>query len=278
MVSFLFFQCHQDWNETPKEKIIEPNFPVDIKQWGESVASKLNCVITEAKQRNTLKSIHVISLENANSEIFDDFNTSLSEFSKNQLNILKLIAVARSESDSYIEFSNNLSEINDKIYKTVPKAEQEKLFYITSALYYGLKEINELVKRGFIYGNPEGVTNNTVSELKSSNALTFAPPGLEFNYCTEVYDWPDRIPENCKTGSWWKNPDILATLWAVGLIEPTPVGEAVALIATGIVGSYLIITRAECVNKYVHCKMYSSRTDCDNCLHYCVVQGYWNCN
>ena len=257
MVSFLFFQCQKNWIETPPEKIIEPNFPVAIKQWGESFASNLHCATIEAKQKNTLKSVTISSFKIVNNEKFDEFNASLQQFSKEQLRIFELIAKARSESDSYIAFSSKLADINDEIYRTIPQVEQEKLLYITSALYHGLKEINNLVRDGILPGNHErgDVSFSSMVRLKSGN-----------------------VESNPDDGSWWDNPESLAGIWAIAIVEPTPIGEAVALVATGIIGSYLVITSAECINKYVDCKLYSSRSDCANCLHFCVVQGYWNCN
>ncbi len=278
VISFLFFQCQQGWIETPKTEIIEPNFPIEIKQWGESFASNLNCATVEAKQKNILKRATISSLENANCGKFDEFNASLSQFSKKQLRILESIAVARIESDSYITFSNILADINDEIYKTIPKTEQEKLLYITSALYYGLKEINNLVSDGVLLKNHESVNDSELTRLKSINTSTLGPPGLEFNYCTELYDYPERIPENCKNGPWWKNPDLLAAIWTIAIAEPTPAGETIALIVTGVYGSYLILTRAECIQEYYNCRKYTNKSNCDDCLHYCVVQGYWNCN
>ena len=118
-------------------------------------------------------------------------------------------------------------------------------------------EINNLVREGVLPGNAEGsgVTLSSLSRLKSASN-----------------EGDPNSP------SWWSNPSSLATVWAIAIAEPTPVGEAVATVLTGIVGSYLVITRAECISKYVNCKLYSSNTNCSDCLHFCVVQGYWNCN
>lgn len=257
MVSFLFNQCQKDWIETPKEEIKEAYFPQEIQVWGETFASNMNCATIEAKQKKMLKSADVFLQENTSAIKIQHFNESLSSFSKKQLEILELIAEAKSKSDSYIAFSNRLVQINEEIYKTIPKAEQEKLLYITSALYYGLKEINNLVRDGIIPGNHEGgdVSLSTMVRLKSA----------------AVEDDPDE-------GSWWNDPSSLAGIWAIAIAEPTPIGEAVALVATGIIGSYYVLTRADCINEYVNCKLYTSNTNCSDCLHYCIVKGDWNCN
>jgi hypothetical protein len=257
MVSVLFFQCQKNWIETKKVEITEPNFPVEINGWGESFASNLNCAIVEANQNQLLKSANISSFERIANEKFEKFNSGLSKFSQKQLEILGEIAEARNKSKSYIAFSNRLSQINEEIYKTVPIEEQEKLFYITSALYHGLKEINKLVKDGILPGKAEGddVTLSSIVRLKSAN--TESDPG---------------------SSSWWNDPNSLATVWAIAIAEPTPVGEAVATVLTGIVGSYLVITRADCISEYVYCKTFTSKTNCGDCLHYCIVQGNWNCN
>jgi len=66
---------------------------------------------------------------------------------------------------------------------------------------------------------------------------------------------------------------IFATIWALANMEPTPIEEAVAVVLTGIVGSYLVLTKAECIEEYVYCKLYTSNNNCGDCLHFCVVQG-----
>lgn len=257
MVSSLFYQCQKDWVETPKEEIKEAYFPHEIQDWGESFASNMNCATVEAKQKKMLKSADIFLQENTSVKKIDNFNASLLGFSKKQLQILELIAHAKSKSDSYIAFSNRLVQINDEIYKTIPKAEQEKLLYITSALYYGLKEINNLVRDGIIPGNHEG------GDVSLASMVRLKSGGVE--------DDPDE-------DSWWDNPSSLAGIWAIAIAEPTPIGEAVALVATGIIGSYYVLTRADCINEYVDCKLYTSNNNCSDCLHYCIVKGDWNCN
>jgi len=257
MVSFLFLKCEQEPIESPKNDIIESTFPNEINEWGKSFAANLNCATIEAKQNQQLKNVNISSHVSVNYEKIDEFNSSVSKFSKKQLEILGKIAKAKNKSKSYIAFSKRLAKINNEIHKNVPKNEQDRLFYITSALYYGLKEINNLVRDGVLPGNPEGegLTLSSLVRLKCANT--------------------EEDPEE---SSWWNDPESLAGVWALAVAEPTPVGEAVALVLTGIVGSYYVITRADCIAAYVDCVLYSSNNNCSDCLHYCIVQGNWNCN
>lgn len=71
----------------------------------------------------------------------------------------------------------------------------------------------------------------------------------------------------------------LATVWEIALVEPSPIGEIVAFLLTVGYVSYFIVTRADCIEKYVDCKDYSAYPSLSGaCLNYCIVQGYWNCN
>lgn len=258
MVSFLFLKCQQEQiDPPPKNDVIELKFPNEIKEWGELFAANLSCATVEAKQNQLLKSVNTLSLESANYANFDEFNKNLSKFSKKQLEIFGKIVKAKNKSKSYIAFSKKLAKINDEIYETVPVNEQDRLLYITSTLYFGLKEINKLVKDGVLPGNSEGAEVTLSSLVRLKSATTEEDPDEE---------------------SWWNDPESLATVWALAIAEPTPIGEGVALVLTGIVGSYYVITRADCISAYVDCVLYSSNNNCSDCLHYCIVQGDWNCN
>ena len=78
----------------------------------------------------------------------------------------------------------------------------------------------------------------------------------------------------CGDTSWWNDPNAFATIWVIALAEPTPIGEGVALALTGIVGTYYVLTRLDCIEAYTDCKMYTSNFPCDNCFRFCIVQGY----
>ncbi|QTD36469.1 hypothetical protein JL193_09910 [Polaribacter batillariae] len=74
-------------------------------------------------------------------------------------------------------------------------------------------------KKGLISGKPEGIENGlTLSRLKFGFNLAYAQS------------------ESGGDGSWWNDPSAFGTMWTLALAEPTPIGEAVAGIVTGIVG------------------------------------------
>ncbi len=207
----------------------------------------MNYAIIEAEQGRMSGKTNTFLEKNNSVEKISLFDTGLLSFSKEELKVLKMIANARSESNSYVAFSNKLIEINAQIHKTIPKTKQENLFYITAALYYGLKEINNFAKnktvvRGYEDGN---VSPTPKVRLKSG-----------------------KIEDN-SGGSWWNDPSYLASVWAVAVVEPTPIGKAVAVVLTGIVGSYYVLTRADCIDEFVSCKLYSNNDNCADCLHYC---------
>lgn len=300
MVSFLFFQCQKDWIEETKEEIIEPYFPQESKEWGQLFASNLNYATKQAKQqkikfndkeqiylstqmssidflqKNRLKSAKVSFLEQdlceINHKATEHLKNNVFSLSEKQEEILELIANAKKESDSYIAFSNRLAEINDLILKIVPDKEQSRLFFVTSTLYYGLKEINNLVSEGIIPGTPEGesLTLSSLVRLKSTN-----------------------IEDDTDGGSWWCNDDsgsMLASVWLIALAEPTPAGEIVATGATIIIGGILLyefigscidyiennIDVDECIQLYVICTDNTPYYPCDDCLHFCRSNGYWD--
>lgn len=125
---------------------------------------------------------------------------------------------------------------------------------MVAALYYGLKEIDNLIKSGVIIYR----AINPVSRLQSANIET----------------GPSR-------GNWWSDQRFLASVWVVAIAEPTPVGEVVAITLSAIAASYLIVKMTErvtmCINRYVMCQEDTPWLDCYFCLRYCTAQGVWNC-
>lgn len=264
-----FYQCsNEPANEIPnKNVIIEHHYPEDITTLGQTFARAINEVATKKALGNyNTKKIAIVNKERLEEKMMKSLNKSgLENFSKEQLNILRLLAVTRKSSRSYTEFSNRLNQINERIYLTVPEPEQKKLLQITGMLYYGLKEINELAKKGIVSGKPEGVENSlTLSRIKLGLELAHAQSENIDDYDNE---------------SWWNDNSWLSGVWAVALVEPTPVGEAVAIIVSIGVASYYILTRADCIDEYEDCIQYSANPrDCYACFRYCTAQGVWNCN
>ncbi len=85
LVSLLFLKCEQELFEPPKNEIIELTFPNEINEWGKSFAASLNCAAVKAMQNKQLKNANILSRGNVNHEKFDEFNSSVSKFSKKQL-------------------------------------------------------------------------------------------------------------------------------------------------------------------------------------------------
>ena len=238
---------------------VEQNYSENFIAVGESFAQKIRKIIVEQQ-----KLPKTISFNRKITKTLEKESDFIHKFTEKQLKIFSKIALAKQESKSYIVFSNKLSEINKEIL-TLPKSEQNDLLYITSILYYGLKEINEMAKEGLIIGKPEGTGNGlTLARLKKGLIMANSENG------------------NSESGnnedSWWSNQTWLGTVWAIAVAEPTPVGEAIAGVATVAVAGYYAITRAECISKYYDCRMYDSpEKDCSTCLQYCITQGDWNC-
>ena len=249
----VFYSCQKTEEDT---SLIEQDYSKEIAVAGENFAKQLRKIITEKQFRR-----ESLDFNRKISKSLEIKNSSIEKFSTKQLTILSKIALAKQESKSYITFSNELSEINKEILN-LPKTEQTDLLYITSILYYGLREINEMAKEGLITGAPEG-KNISLTLARLKRGLIAA------NF---------ENPENGDNNSWWDNNSWLGAVWGVALIEPTPIGEAVAGAITGVVASYYVLTRAECIAKYVDCRNYDSyKKPCSDCLHYCIVQGNWNC-
>ncbi len=251
------YSCQK--GEDRNEPLIEQNYSEDFTIVGEKFAQKIRKIVTEKQ-----KLPKTASFERKVATTLEKESDFILKFTEQQLKIFSKIALAKQESKSYIAFSNKLSEINKEIL-TLPKSEQNDLFYITSTLYYGLKEINEMAKEGIITGKPEGIGNGlTLARLEKRPIMANSENG--------------NSESNNNEGSWWSNQAWLGAIWTIAIAEPTPVGEAVAGVITGAVAGYYAITRAECISKYVDCRTYDSpKKDCSSCLRYCITQGNWNC-
>jgi len=71
---------------------------------------------------------------------------------------------------------------------------------------------------------------------------------------------------------------ILEPIWFWALAEPTCFGEIIALIASAGIVSYIVLTRSDCIEKYVQCAgKGADRNICSDCLQYCLAQEDWYC-
>ncbi len=74
----------------------------------------------------------------------------------------------------------------------------------------------------------------------------------------------------------------LSAVWAVALVEPTPVGEVVATVVTAAVVVKVVVDKVidvkYCIDKYNDCIEYSKYPNkCYDCFRYCTGQGIWRC-
>ena len=71
---------------------------------------------------------------------------------------------------------------------------------------------------------------------------------------------------------------VLEPIWFWALAEPTCFGEIIALIASAGIVSYIVLTRSDCIEKFVQCAgKGAGRNICSDCLQYCLAQEYWYC-
>lgn len=149
----------------------------------------------------------------------------------------------------------------------MPELQQERLFNITAALYYGMHELQDLEAQGLIIPTPNREVKIAAVKSRSESGST--------------------LSGNCR--------QILATAWAIAVGEPTPAGEIVAMVTTVIVGGILMyevwlcggsssggsssdINEAYCQRRYLECleKNYQYGTyRCEPCYRYCQTNGVW---
>lgn len=169
--------------------------------------------------------------------------------------------------------------ITEKIHTNVPKAEQKDLLLLVGTLYYGLGEVNELVRKGIIKASSEGKPRKITLNMSSGPVPVYGiacPTGHQYDFC--VNDCVPIAYVECDSPTepgWWDDINFLAAVWAIAITEPTPFGEAVASALTVIIGAYLILSRTECIENYVECVFDNPSPSCADCLHFCVVQGFW---
>ncbi|MBR2359447.1 MAG: hypothetical protein IKA75_03400 [Bacteroidaceae bacterium] len=182
-------------------------------------------------------------------------------------------------SSSSIDLLNRLVILRNDICLYVPEFEQERLLYVISVLYYGIKMILELEAEGLMLNTPYNY-----HKLQLSNIKTRA----------EMGSIATVVPEGCRS--------FLATVWTIAVGEPTPLGDIVAIVSTIYVGGVMVYeiiacTKEQseeeenleyCTNKYIECtdtkpdwaKEHSGGfgySICNRCLEYCINQKYWQC-
>jgi len=265
-----------------------PIFPENSKDFGVEVA---NCI------NHAIKGFHKSGIDYSNAEVNSDFrhrfykdyfqnfpnvNTDegkqiidhqfsasvhsrgLSNLTDIQLSVIDMITSECAKSVTYDDFYDVICKINAKICESVPDIQQERLYNITSALYYGMREIQRLESNGYIIPTPN-------REIKSAVAKSRSESG-------------GSVGGTCRT--------VLATTWAIALGEPSPFGEIVASVITVAVAGVLMYEVLLCPagssnggsstdDRWNYCQFkfsrcYSPRPDaCGTCLQYCMQQGSW---
>lgn len=162
------------------------------------------------------------------------------------------------------EFFRELKIINKEIHQ-LPTIEQERVFNMSAALYYGLREIQRLRREGLMA--PKGMYGSIVPRLKSSSE-----EGGGEGDCTET-ESAIAIPVGTEIFIEGLKYVVKESLW-------------VAARAVFVIGACLILTSSssdcdgfanECASK--QWKLENGqwiRMDCTVCRNFCLSNGYWN--
>jgi hypothetical protein len=276
------------FNETQNENL---NFPSYADNYGKSVAKEVRNMVTNLNKMNVdysnasnsiafkeqfyenLYKINPIMVKNTdvinnlpqmNPTVFAERVRNLTDV---QLEFIQRIIKECEGSKSYQELSQRLIAINEDIYSAVPDIQQERLFYITAVLYYGVNEIQNLEKQGQMLKIPQ----NDIQRIRLKSGNNESGGGIS-GWCRKF----------------------LATVWVIAIGEPTPAGEVVASVVTVILGSVLLyevitcsssssssnyyISNAECGVKYAECVEDGiPQSQCYSCFVYCQGQHIWTC-
>lgn len=167
-----FLSCSYDENnDNERETTVQPRFPEKNIKWGNLFAKTITNATKrlESNKENDPAIVFNLIEKNinnfyniqkdpksilANKQSTKEYNKRITDILvKNarsltllQNEVLNQIDDAKSKSQSFTEFTKRLVKINDKIYSDVPKKEQEKLFFVTSTLYFGFKAIDDFHK------------------------------------------------------------------------------------------------------------------------------------
>lgn len=279
--TFVTLNCCSDFGSSNQLHETGLLLPKDIEEFGESVADNL---------RSTVISMHKSGIDYSDADDSEDFlNRYYSDFChanpimndpiyKSQLEALSdpqiflqgymaLTEIQKEfinriiedveNSSSYEEIHKNLIRINKDIYSDVPEIQQERLLKIVSVIFFCCTELQNLEKQGQMIPTPQ-------SELRRIKTRS------------EFDDIEDNWGSTCRT--------FLATVWAIAVGEPTPLGEIVAAVYTVYIAGRLFYEVVVCnrsSSNYNYCQerfedCYSPIPDgCSQCLQYCLQHGYW---
>lgn len=279
----LFCQCSETEFETDyATKEQEVNFPDAARQFGLTVAKELNGAIRNLHKKgadysNANETVNfkekfyndffkaspsAIKTRSTVSEVQispEEFARRVNNLTKAQLDFIDRIIKECSVSTSYPDYYTRLIKINNDIYNSVPKIQQDRLFNVTSVLYYAMKEMQNLEQKGFTIPNPRSNIQQVLVKTRSESG------GGNFG-------------DTCRK--------FLATTWAIAIGEPTPAGEVVASLVTVFVAGvwlYEVVVCSKtnlnydfCQEKWENCwAPPSTINNCEQCYRFCVQQGFW---
>ncbi len=170
------------------------------------------------------------------------------------------------KSNGIDEYKEGLYNLLDEVNKVNIKEQEKhkKIIYLKTQIAFA----------DFISSNPDLFPPPIFSQEKYSKRMVNiprcrgdedCPKGM---VCCEGYCRYPTASDMC--------PAWLGTMWCVAVAEPTPIGEGVSTVVTGIVAGYYILTRSECIAEYVKCtERNNAYENCSMCLQYCIVQGHW---
>lgn len=271
------------------------NLPKASEEYGKAVAKEIRSVVlslnrmgvdySKKKDSPTFKSDFFDDVYQSSSSIVKT-KSSKSQFMANaefakrssnlsgiQIEYIIKITDEVNKCNSIEELERVISNLNKDIYKKVPQIEQERLFNVTSGLYYGSKEIQRLEEEGQMFV----LTGKTyqLPRLKSGN------------------EEGGGLGDACRR--------ILASTLPLALAEPTFAGEVIVSIALVYVTAQWLYERITCpatssggADYHTICMPYniaclnkndtlpgSQKMNCRDCYDNCVINyGQWDtrCN
>lgn len=285
----MFCQCSKTEFEDISNKEQIENFPETSKQFGLAVAKELNGTIRNLHKQGVDYSKANITAEFKESFYTDFFKASsnatktkstnsvvttspkefmrrINNLTKIQIDFINRINNECSASTSDTDFYNKLITINNDIYALVPEIQQERLFNITSVLYYSMKEIQNLEAQGLMIPTPRSNMRHLLVKTKSeSGGGSFA--------------------ETCR--------NVLAASFAVAVATPIPGDEIIVgvtligYIAALQLYEYVVCTKKKfpsddheyCMKLFEQCDKSNTipYNQCEQCYRFCMSQGWWNC-
>jgi hypothetical protein len=260
-IATAFFACSENKDLSPDTDVNaivpETNLPVYMDEYGKLLASSFTQAIhnlrdmgvdySDAEDTEAFRSQFISDWQKANPATDEEsvtrdftpmdadlFADRISNFTEIQLEFLQRIYEESNSCSTYDELYTRLISTNSDIAKEVPVHEQERLFYVTTILYYCLGVIQQMEDQGLMINTPINALGQ--NPKTRSGALV----------CTRI----------------------LAPMWAFAVFEPTPAGEVVTILAAPVILGGMMLyqyiackldeevieaNRTHCIAKYAQC-------------------------